>query len=444
MKDTRGILLKESPIKLMFKLSAPAILGMIVIGLYSFMDGVFAGQMIGENAMGAISVAYPLTLFNSGISTLIGIGSASVLSRAIGKKDQEVINKIMGNLIALVLIFSIAITLIGVVFTRQLLQFSGAKGEILELAIRYLKIVYLGSIFVNFAQSANMVMRGEGLMKNAMLIMAFGAILNIVLDPILIKALGNKGIEGAAIATVTSQIVQAIITLRYFLKKSRVVKIHRIKIDKQLKNEVFSVGVSAMMMQVLTIIQQTLLYRMAFKYGDPNQAILMGASLRIQAFSFIPLWGMSQGLQPLVGTNYGAKYYDRVKKSTNMFIIGSTILALIFWIPMEIFAKGALGLFITNENIVAKGISNFRIFYGAFPIYGLMIMMITFFQSIGKGKNAGILVFLRQIIAFVPAIILMPKFFGIKAVWFTQPLVDTFVVLLGIILLIKEYKSLIN
>src|SRR3712207_2399925 len=119
-----------------------------------------------------------------------------------------------------------------------------------------------------------------------------------------------------------------------------------------------------------------------------------------------------------------------------MFIIGSTILALIFWIPMEIFAKGALGLFITNENIVAKGISNFRIFYGAFPIYGLMIMMITFFQSIGKGKNAGILVFLRQIIAFVPAIILMPKFFGIKAVWFTQPLVDTFVVLLGIILLI--------
>ncbi|OFI07786.1 multidrug export protein MepA [Clostridium acetireducens DSM 10703] len=194
MQDTREMLLQESPIKLMFKLCAPAIIGMVVIGLYSFMDGVFAGQLIGENAMGAISIAYPITLFNSGISTLIGIGSASVLSRAIGNKDQEIIDKIMGNLIALVLLLSTIIMVIGLIFTRQLLAVSGAHGEILELGVRYLRIVFIGSIFVNFAQSANMVMRGEGLMKKAMSIMAFGAVLNIVLDPILIKAFGDKEI----------------------------------------------------------------------------------------------------------------------------------------------------------------------------------------------------------------------------------------------------------
>jgi len=442
MTDAREELLKESPIKLMLKLCTPAIIGMVVIGLYSFMDGVFAGQLIGENAMGAISVAYPFTLFNNGIATLIGIGSASLLSRAIGKKNQEVIDKIMGNLIASVLLFSTIVMIVGMVFTRPLLQISGAQGEILELGVRYLRIVYIGSIFVNFAQSANMIMRGEGLMKKAMTIMGLGAILNIILDPILIKAFGTRGIEGAAVATVISQFVQAVITLNYFLKRSKVVKINKIKMEKSLQSEIFSVGVSAMLMQVLAIIQQTLLYRMAFKYGGDGQAILMGASLKLQAFSFIPLWGMSQGLQPVVGTNYGAENYERVKKITNMFILGATLLSLVFWIPIELLPKQALGLFIPNEDLVVSGVRNFRISYGLFPLAGAMIMMITFFQSIGNGKNAGKLVFLRQIILFVPAILLMPKVIGISGVWFTMPVVDGIVTILAFAFLLKEYRKL--
>ncbi len=444
MTDAREELLKESPIKLMIKLCIPAIIGMVVIGLYSFMDGVFAGQLIGENAMGAISVAYPFTLFNNGIATLIGIGSASLLSRAIGNKNQKVIDKIMGNLIASVLLFSTIVMVLGMVFTRQLLQVSGAQGEILELGVRYLRIIYIGSIFVNFAQSANMIMRGEGLMKKAMMIMGIGAILNIVLDPILIKAFGARGIEGAAVATVISQFVQAVITLNYFLKRSKVVKINKIKMEKSLQSEIFSVGVSAMLMQVLTIIQQTLLYRMAFKYGGDSQAILMGAALKLIAFSFIPLWGMSQGLQPVVGTNYGAENYERVKKITNIFILGATFLALVFWIPIEFLPQKALGLFIPNKALVESGVSNFRIFYGVFPLYGAMIMMITFFQAIGNGKNAGKLVFLKQIILFVPAILLMPRAFGMLGVWFTSPAVDTIVTLLAFILLIKEYRKFPN
>ncbi|NEZ47322.1 MATE family efflux transporter [Clostridium niameyense] len=442
MENKREDLLIKSPVELMFKLCIPAIIGMTVIGLYSFMDGVFAGQMIGKEAMAAISIAYPLTLFNSGISTLVGIGSASILSRAIGKKDNNAINKIMGNLIANVLLFSTIVMIVGIVFTRPLLQISGAQGEILNLGVRYLKIVFLGSIFVNFAQSANMVMRGEGKMKEAMLIMGFGALLNIVLDPILIKAFGDKGIEGAAVATILSQIIQAIITLVYFKKKSKKVKINKIKLEKDLRGEMFSVGISAMMMQVFTIIQQTLLYRMAFKYGGNTQAILMGASLRIQAFSFIPIWGMSQGLQPVVGTNYGAEKFNRVKRATNVFILGSTILALVFWIPIQVMPSKVLGLFIKDTPIVLSGISNFRIFYSIFPLYGALIMMITFFQSIGNGKSAGKLVLLRQIILYVPAIILIPTIFGLPAVWFTQPLVDFIVILLGFVLLFKEYSKM--
>ncbi|MFD3156880.1 MATE family efflux transporter [Haloimpatiens sp. FM7330] len=442
MSQVRNELLEQSPLRLMIKLSVPAIIGMVVIGLYSFMDGVFAGQLIGENAMGAISVAYPLTFFNSGIATLIGVGSSSILARAIGKKDTETVDKIMGNLLSLVLIFSTIITIIGIVFTKELLYMSGAKGEILELAIRYLRIVFIGSIFVNFAQSANMVMRGEGLMKKAMLIMGIGAIINIILDPIFITAFGEKGIEGAAVATVTSQILQAVITMIYFVKKSKNVRFHKIRIEKSLIPELFSVGVSAMLMQLMSIVQQTLLYRMAGQYGGNEQVILMGASLRIQAFSFIPLWGISQGLQPVVGTNYGAKLYDRVKKSTNIFIIGATVLACLFWVPIELFPNKVLSLFITNQDIVNKGIVNFRLMYSLFPLLGMMIIGITFFQCIGNGKNAGIMVLLRQIVLFVPAIIVLPKVWGIDAVWFSSPLVDGIVVALSLILLLKEYSKM--
>lgn len=444
MSDTRKELLTKPITGLMFQLCVPAIIGMVVIGLYTFMDGVFVGQLVGEKAMAAVSVAYPLTFLNSGIATLIGVGSASVLSRAIGKNDKLTIDNIMGNLISLVSLFSIIITIIGIVFAKQLLQISGAKGEILSLAVNYLRIIFIGSIFVNFTQSANMVMRGEGLMKKAMLIMGFGAILNIILDPIMITLFKDRGVQGAAIATVTSQIIQAVITIYYFTKKSKKVKINKIRVNKQISLEVFQVGISAMMMQILSMIQQTLLFRMAFKYGGDSNGIIMSASLRLQAFSFIPLWGMAQGLQPVVGTNYGAKQYKRVKEATNIFILGATVLAMIFWIPMEVFPKTMLGLFITNNDLVVSGVNDFRIFYSVFFLYGAMIMIITFFQSIGNGKAAGKLVMLRQVILFIPAMILMPMKFGLPAVWSTQPIVDVVVIILSAVFLKLEYKKMTN
>ena len=267
--DTRTKLLTASPFQLMLSLSIPAIIGMIVVGLYNFMDRVFVGQLINEVAMGAVSVSYPFTLINTGVSTLIGVGSASVLSRAVGKKDQDTIDRIMGNLIALNLIFGIVITILGMIFTRQLLTLSGAEGEILNNAESYLRIIFAGSLFVNFGQSANMIMRGEGILKKAMLITGTGAVLNIILDPIMITIMKNQGqgVEGAAYATVISQIVTAVITLWYFLKKSKLVRIHKIRVESSLIPEIFGVGFSAMLMQVMTLVQQTTLYNVAAKHG---------------------------------------------------------------------------------------------------------------------------------------------------------------------------------
>ena len=425
-------LLTEQPLQILIKLSLPAILGMIVIGLYPLMDGIFAGQILGEKAMTAIGIATPFTYINTGIATLIGVGSASLLSRAIGEGNQRTIDKVMGNLCFWVLLLSTIVTILGYLFCGQLLMIFGAKGELLDLSTRYLRIIFLGSIFVNFAQAANMVMRGEGLMKRAMLIMSLGAGINIVLDPVLMIMFREHGVEGAAIATITAQFIQAVFTLWFFKKKSETVKIGLMRKEKEITGEMFSVGVSAMLMQVLTIIQQSFLYSQAFRYGGETSAAIMAVSLRIQAFSFIPLWGMSQGLQPAIGANFGAKQYNRVKKIFNIFTISSIVLAACFWIPAEGFAKQILNLFGLSDETLFLAVPNFRIMYSIFIVYGVMIMIMTFFQAIGDGKTAGVLVMLRQVILFIPTMIFLPYIFGAQSIWYVIPIVDGIVVLLGL------------
>ena len=444
-QDSRSNLLNGRIFKTMLSLSVPAILGMVVIGLYNFMDAVFVGRMVGPEAMTAVKVSYPFTLMNSGIATLIGTGSASVLSRAVGRKDQATIDRIMGNLIALIVLLSLIVTIVGEVFTTGLLSLSGAKGDILIQAERYLKVVFIGSLFVNFAQSANMVMRGEGKLKIAMGIMAAGALLNIALDPLLISIMGREnGILGAALATVISQVLQAGFTLWYFLKKSDNVRINGVRIHGNLVGPVLSVGVSAMLMQVMTMVQQTVMYNTVERWGGGSWQTILGACLSLQAFAFIPLWGISQGFQPAIGTNYGAKQYDRVRSFTRAFMVAATTLALVFYLPIMLSPKGMLSMFITDEAICAQGASMLRVLFSTYISYGVLILAITFFQAIGKAGAASAMALLRQVLLFLPLVVLLPTVFAVpvQGVFYAQMFTDLVVLMIGIVLLGKTFADI--
>ena len=444
-QDSRSQLLNGNVFKTMLSLSVPAILGMVVIGLYNFMDAVFVGRMVGPEAMTAVKVSYPFTLLNSGIATLIGTGSASVLSRAVGRKDQGTVNQIMGNLIALIVLLSLIITAVGEIFTTGLLSLSGAKGEILAQAEKYLKVVFIGSLFVNFAQSANMVMRGEGKLKIAMGIMAAGALLNIALDPLLISLIGKEnGVLGAAWATVISQFLQACFTLWYFRKKSDNVRINKVKIHGNMLGPVLSVGVSAMLMQVMTMVQQTIMYNTVERWGGGSWQTVLGACLSLQSFAFIPLWGISQGFQPAIGTNYGAKQYDRVRSFTKVFMVAATVLALVFYLPIMLAPKGMLGMFITDEAICAQGAPMLRVLFSTYICYGVLILAITFFQAIGKAGAASAMALLRQVLLFLPLVVLLPTVFAVpvQGVFYAQMFTDLVVLLMGIILLAKAFGNI--
>lgn len=444
--NVRDKLLKENPWKLMLNLSIPAILGQFIVGLYAFVDSIYVGQMVGTDAMSAVSAASPFILINNAVAVLLGIGSGSVLSRAIGDKDEKTIKKIMGNFTFLVILLSSFIMIVGIILSPCLIRLSGAKGNIQNMGVSYLRIIYIGSIFVNFMQGANMIIRAEGRMKTAMGIMGAGALLNIILDPIFILLFPSKGPQAVALATIISQLIQALVTLIYFLKISPVVKFNGLKIARDINKEIFSVGISAMLMQIMMLIQMTIVYNTAVRYGGKSQIALMGAAQRVLQLAFVPIWGMSQGMQPAIGTNFGAKDYLRVKKLTNVFIIGSTVLAGIFFIIIEIFSKQILSTFITNYKIVNEGLVNFRLMYLMFLTYGFLIMIVTYFQAIGKSKQAGFLVMLRQFLLVIPLVLIIPILLNknVLGVWLALPINDTIIFIFAIFMLMKEYKYLNN
>ena len=440
MTDRREHLISGDIFKLMLELSIPGIIGMFVISLYSFVDAIFVGRYVSSVALGAISLAYTFTLINNGIAVLVGIGSASVLSRAVGRSDQETVDSIMGNVLLLTLLFSLGTMTIGLIFAPQLLILIGAEGEMLRLGVSYLRIVYIGSVFVNFGQAANMVMRGEGRMGLAMLLMGISAVLNIILDAVFVIVL-KKGLEGTAIATVISQVVLAICNFCYFVFFSKNVKFKHFKLQKSIVKETLSIGFSAMLMQVFALLQQAVMYSTLKRYGGEDQVILMGAFFRYMMLSFIPLWGISQGYQPFAGTNFGAQKFDRVKKGTFLFYGFGLFLSLIFWLVFLIIPEQVLGLFLKNKELISLGRTNAMLAMSLFPLSAIMIINLTLFQALGKAKYAGMLVIARQFLLYIPAVLILPLFFGTRGVWISSPIIDTLVTVLSAFIVIKLFKK---
>ena len=440
MTDKREHLISGNMFKLMLELSIPGIIGMFVISLYSFVDAIFVGRYVSSVALGAVSLAYTFTLINNGIAVLVGIGSASVLSRAVGRSDQETVDSIMGNVLLLTLLFSLGTMTIGLIFASQLLILIGAEGEMLRLGVSYLRIVYIGSVFVNFGQAANMVMRGEGRMGLAMLLMGISAVLNIILDAVFVIVL-KKGLEGAAIATVISQVVLAICNFCYFAFFSKNVKFKHFKLQKSIVKETLSIGFSAMLMQVFALLQQAVMYSTLKRYGGEDQVILMGAFFRYLMLSFIPLWGISQGYQPFAGTNFGAQKFERVKKGTFLFYGFGLFLSLIFWLAFLMMPEQVLGLFLKNKELVSLGRTNAMLAISLFPLSAIMIINLTLFQALGKAKYAGLLVIARQFLLYIPAVLILPVFFGTRGIWISSPIVDTLVTVLSAFIVIKLFKK---
>ena len=436
---------EEKISKLLMEFSIPAIIGMVVNTLYNIVDRMYIGNIkdIGGLALTGVGITMPIMTIIMAFGMLIGIGTSARISLKLGEHKREEAEKHLGNAFTLIIIASVLITIIGLVFMHKILGLFGASADTEVYAREYMQIIFFGTIFNMLSFGLNHSIRSDGSPKVAMLSMLIGAGTNIILDPIFIFVFG-MGVRGAAIATVISQVVSTIWILYYFTKGKSNLKIKReyLSLDKAIVLSIFSIGVSPFSMQIAQSIVQVLANNALKTYGGD---LAIGAMTIINSVAMIfmmPIFGLNQGSQPIIGYNYGAEKYKRVKQAVKSATIVATIIVSIGWIITQAAPHLLISIFNRDEQLVGIASTGMRIFLFMLPVVGAQVISSNYFQSIGKAKISMFLSLLRQVILLIPCLIILPKIFGLTGVWLAGAVADGLSSLITLIIFFMSVRKL--
>lgn len=436
---------EEKISKLLMEFSIPAIIGMVVNTLYNIVDRMYIGNIkdIGGLALTGVGITMPIMTIIMAFGMLIGIGTSARISLKLGEHKREEAEKHLGNAFTLIIIASVLITIIGLVFMHKILGLFGASADTEVYAREYMQIIFFGTIFNMLSFGLNHSIRSDGSPKVAMLSMLIGAGTNIILDPIFIFVFG-MGVRGAAIATVISQIVSTIWILYYFTKGKSNLKIKReyLSLDKAIVLSIFSIGVSPFSMQIAQSIVQVLANNALKTYGGD---LAIGAMTIINSVAMIfmmPIFGLNQGSQPIIGYNYGAEKYKRVKQAVKSATIVATIIVSIGWIITQAAPHLLISIFNRDEQLLGIASTGMRIFLFMLPVVGAQVISSNYFQSIGKAKISMFLSLLRQVILLIPCLIILPKIFGLTGVWLAGAVSDGLSSLITLIIFFMSVRKL--
>jgi putative MATE family efflux protein len=430
--------------RLLLKFSVPAIVGMTVNALYNIVDRIFVGRGIGSLAIAGTTIGFPVMLIIMAFSMLVGMGATSLISIRLGEKKKEDAELIAGNAMLLLIILSLLLSILGLLFLTPLLKLFGASNAVLPYASDYLRIILLGTVLSGISFGMNNFIRAEGNPRIAMFTMIIGAISNVILDYYFIFIL-SLGIKGAALATVISQGISAAWVLYYFFGGKSFLKIRwkNLKLQLLVMRQIFTVGFPPFAMQLVNSVQQLILLKSLGIYGGDLAIAAMGIIFSISTILVMPVIGISQGAQPIIGYNYGARQYKRVKEALKSAIAAATLIVLVGFVFTRLFPEPIVALFAKNDmQLIAMGSHALLTFFLFLPIIGLQIVGSTYFQSVGKPKQATILTLSRQILLFIPALLILPQFWGLEGVWRTAPLADLGSFVLTGLWLLYELKQL--
>lgn len=444
MGNTQEILAKEPVGKLLLKYSIPAIIGMLVNALYNVVDRIFIGNIpgVGPLAITGVGVTMPIMTILLAFAMLIGIGATTNISIKLGQGKKDDAEKIVGNTMTLSVIVGVILTLIGIVFGNKILELFGASEGSMYYAKAYINIILLGAVFNIIAFSLNNTIRGDGNPKLAAIIMVVGCGTNIILDAVLIFVF-KMGIQGAAIATVTSQAITAIMGLSYYLRGKSNLKFNKenLKLDKDLVKAIFAIGCAPFAMQIAASLVQVISNNALKAYGGDLAIGSMATIMSIMMIFLMPLFGINQGSQPIVGFNYGCKQYDRAKKAFNLSLAFGIILLTLGSLVIQLWPEVLVGLFNKDAELMSITVNGIKKYSLMMPIVSISILGSNYIQSIGKAKEAMILSLLRQVILLIPMVIILPKFLGLDGVWFAQPVSDLLSIIITGVVVSKEFKS---
>lgn len=425
----------------LIKFGIPSIIGFLVTAVYNFVDAIFVGGL-GTSAMGAAAVAFPISLIMIGIGLLFGSGAASLISRLLGEKAFKKASNIASVSICCSLIIGILVIVLFMLNLKPLLYFFGATDEIYPFAKDYVVIFIFSCLFSVLNIGLNHIARSEGAAKVSMNALLVGAVLNIILDPLLIYSF-HLGIQGAAIATFASQVVSTLLLLRFFMSEKSTLSLSFKQLDFSMKNlvEILSIGFPYCIAQLLAGTSMGLINSAAAGYGEAAVAAV-GIANRVFALGVYAMIGFSKGFQPIAGYNYGARNYDRLNQSVKTSIKWTTIFCIFLALIQIVFSKSIIAIFTEDALVTQIGIQTLIAYALIFPLFGYYIINTTLFLAVGRAREGFVLSIGRQGIFLIPIILILPSFLGLSGVILAQPIAEILSIIMTFIYS-KRIKKLI-
>ncbi|PHN03012.1 MATE family efflux transporter [Flavilitoribacter nigricans] len=430
---------------LLVKMGVPAAIGILVMSINFIVDTIFVGRFVGTMGIAAITVVMPISFFFSSIGMAIGVGGASVISRALGAGEHDKAVITLGNMACLTVIMAITVVSGGYFFDTPILQLFGAQGDILAPAQSYFGIVLTGIPCLAWAMMANNAMRAEGKPKNSMVSMLIPAITNIILDPILIVWL-DMGLEGAALATTISYYAAALYTLWFFVFGGSELKAfwNYLQLQWKVVREIFSIGFVTLARQGAVSLLTIVLNNALFQYGSELSVAIYGVINRVMMFANFPVLGVTQGFLPIAGYNYGAEQWKRVKDTIRIALVAGTGIALIIFFGVMFFARPLVALFTQDPELLSQGPEALRMVFLATPLITAQLVGSAYFQAVGKPIPALFLTLTKQGFFLVPLVLTLPLFFQLDGVWYAFPVADILAASVTLWALRREIKRNLN
>lgn len=437
-------LLGDEPIgRLLFRLSMPATIGMVVMAMYNIVDTIFVGQGVGPMAIAGLTIVFPIQMIVTSVAQTLGIGGASIISRSLGANDPERASHTLGNLTTLMFVLSVIFTPLLYISTEPILFLFGAKGDIVRYARDYFEIIIIGFPLLSYAMMNNNIVRAEGNARFAMIVMIVAAVINIILDPIFIFGL-DLGVKGAAWASVISYFIAMLHLFYYFTRGGSTLRIRKkyFRPDRKILWETITVGSSSFVRQVSGSVVAAILNHSLVAYGGEIAVAIFGVIHRILMVTFMPLLGIVQGFLPITGYNYGAENYKRVRQTLRISSSAATLFSILGFLLIMLFARTFISVFSTEKELVVNGAEAMRYIILAFPLIGFQVIGSGYFQAIGKALPAFFLSVCRQVLFLIPLVLLMPLYFGLDGIWFAFPLADTLAFLVTLVMMLPQFSQL--
>ena len=424
--------------RLLMQYAMPAIIAMTASSLYNMVDSIFIGQGVGPMAISGLALTFPFMNLGAAFGAAVGVGASTCISVKLGQKDYGTAQRILGNTVTLNVIVGLLFSIVSLLFLDDILYFFGASPRTIPYARDYMFIILLGNVFSHMYFGMNAVLRAAGKPRQAMYATMFTVVMNTLLDPLFIYVF-DMGIQGAAFATILSQMMALTWQMKLFTDRRELLHLQRgtFGLDGRLVRNIIAIGMSPFLMNVCACIVVIFINKGLLAYGGDLAVGAYGIVNRV-AFVFVMIvMGINQGMQPIAGYNYGAQRNDRLMRVLKLSMMAATAVTTTGFLIAEIFPRECARLFTSDDQLLDMSAHGMRIVMFTFPIIGYQMVVTNFFQSIGRASVSIFLSLSRQMLFLLPMLIILPPIMGADGVWLSMPVSDTVASVVTAIVMVK-------